>query len=429
MSLVSPHRPPHAPRRSRVRPGSLDLLAPIGGLAILLAAGTSTAQVTFSSVGVLTSGGSRASDTSADGTFVVGRSGSSSRAFRWTSAGGMADLGLPADANSAGANGISGDGSVVTGVVRFASGDRAFRWTEATGMQAIDLSPQASTASGTRVSGDGLVIVGLQFFSTGVRAFRWTTSAGLQDLGAPAGGTTSLASDVSGDGSVIAGEIGTPMGIRASRWTESTGFQDLGTLPPFNRSTALGISEDGSVIVGEVSRFLEVPPFIEVRPFRWSASEGMVELPSLRGGFVTAATDTSGDGSVIVGYGDVGPSTARRALMWTESLGVVDLREYLITEHGLDLSGWVLEQAEAVSADGGTVVGRGSFDGSSRGWVVSGLFEPPCPADLNDDGIVDATDLAILLAAWGGRGPADLDGNGVVDAADLAILLGAWGKC
>ncbi|MDZ4753419.1 MAG: dockerin type I domain-containing protein [Phycisphaerae bacterium] len=48
--------------------------------------------------------------------------------------------------------------------------------------------------------------------------------------------------------------------------------------------------------------------------------------------------------------------------------------------------------------------------------------------DLDGDGLVNATDLAILLGAWGSTkgSPADLDGNGAVDAADLAVLLGAW---
>lgn len=46
--------------------------------------------------------------------------------------------------------------------------------------------------------------------------------------------------------------------------------------------------------------------------------------------------------------------------------------------------------------------------------------------DLNGDGVVDGTDLAILLGAWGTSGPGDLNGDGVVDGADLAILLGAW---
>jgi Metallo-peptidase family M12 len=45
--------------------------------------------------------------------------------------------------------------------------------------------------------------------------------------------------------------------------------------------------------------------------------------------------------------------------------------------------------------------------------------------DLNGDGTVDATDLAILLGAWG-TPAADLDGDGTTSGPDLAILLGAW---
>ena len=49
--------------------------------------------------------------------------------------------------------------------------------------------------------------------------------------------------------------------------------------------------------------------------------------------------------------------------------------------------------------------------------------------DLDGDGVVDASDLAILLASFGpcANCAADLDGSGIVDAGDLAILLGNWG--
>ena len=63
------------------------------------------------------------------------------------------------------------------------------------------------------------------------------------------------------------------------------------------------------------------------------------------------------------------------------------------------------------------------------------LLEPSpdvgdCLADANDDGIVDATDLSILLGAWGSTADAgDLDQNGIVGGSDLAALLGAWGAC
>ena len=53
-----------------------------------------------------------------------------------------------------------------------------------------------------------------------------------------------------------------------------------------------------------------------------------------------------------------------------------------------------------------------------------------CPGDLNGDGTVDGTDLALLLAAWNSDDPtADVDGSGLVDGVDLATLLGDWGDC
>ncbi len=55
-------------------------------------------------------------------------------------------------------------------------------------------------------------------------------------------------------------------------------------------------------------------------------------------------------------------------------------------------------------------------------------FLPPAEAaDFNHDDCVDADDLAILLAGWGGSIRTDLNADGITDAGDLAILLAAWG--
>lgn len=58
-----------------------------------------------------------------------------------------------------------------------------------------------------------------------------------------------------------------------------------------------------------------------------------------------------------------------------------------------------------------------------------GLCSPPCPADVDQSGAVDAADLGVLLGAWGSAGIADLDLDGTVGASDLGVLLGAWGPC
>lgn len=51
--------------------------------------------------------------------------------------------------------------------------------------------------------------------------------------------------------------------------------------------------------------------------------------------------------------------------------------------------------------------------------------------DLNGDGVVDVSDLLILLGAWGhcplDNCVGDLNGDWIVDTADLLLLLGNWG--
>ena len=76
---------------------------------------------------------------SADGTTVVGTSGSANgvrEAFRWTKAGGMKGLGALGGATFfSDAYTVSGNGSAVVGESVSASGMEAFRWTQAAGMR------------------------------------------------------------------------------------------------------------------------------------------------------------------------------------------------------------------------------------------------------------------------------------------------------
>jgi YVTN family beta-propeller protein len=80
--------------------------------------------------------------------------------------------------------------------------------------------------------------------------------------------------------------------------------------------------------------------------------------------------------------------------------------------------------------------GDGFLDGDERAACsdpanAASVPGSPCRADLSDDdGVIGAADLAILLAAWGtAGGSADLDCDGSVGASDLSLLLSAWGAC
>ena len=54
--------------------------------------------------------------------------------------------------------------------------------------------------------------------------------------------------------------------------------------------------------------------------------------------------------------------------------------------------------------------------------------EPPSnPADLDQDGFVNAADLGLMLGGWGaGSTIGDLDGDGDTDSADVGLLLSDW---
>ncbi|MDZ4753537.1 MAG: M12 family metallo-peptidase [Phycisphaerae bacterium] len=64
--------------------------------------------------------------------------------------------------------------------------------------------------------------------------------------------------------------------------------------------------------------------------------------------------------------------------------------------------------------------------------IPDGCDTPECIADLDNSGVVDGGDLAILLGSWGAcpeKCPVDFNGDGVVNGSELAVLLGGWGPC
>ena len=53
-----------------------------------------------------------------------------------------------------------------------------------------------------------------------------------------------------------------------------------------------------------------------------------------------------------------------------------------------------------------------------------------CLGDINNDGMVNVSDLLAIIAAWGTNDPdTDLDGNGVVAVGDLLAAIANWGNC
>jgi len=81
---------------------------------------------------------------------------------------------------------------------------------------------------------------------------------------------------------------------------------------------------------------------------------------------------------------------------------------------------------------GDTFFCQNTPDNFAGPWIDLGGNQLNPVADLNCDGVVNVSDLLMLLGQWGTCAdpndcPADLNDDGVVNVSDLLILLGNWG--
>ena len=296
-------------------------------------------------------------------------------AFRWTVAGDMSDLGVLLGGDSSVANAVSADGSVVVGYsyvggrsVEDTTPTHAFRWTQAGGMADLGVLPGDSSSSANAVSADGSTVVGMSEVegsngAVSLHAFRWTQAGGMIDLGT-LGGKKAAAHGVSADGSVVVGESGAePEGTdHAFRWTQAGGMADLGVLPGDSSSMANAVSADGLVVVG----YSYSAKADAAHAFRWTEADGMIDLGVPPGARSSVANAVSADGSVIVGDSTEQPGGPTHPFRWTQAEGIKDLKKLLV-DAGINMTGINLDSAEAVSENGKYIVGEGVFD-------LSGFF-------------------------------------------------------
>jgi phosphodiesterase/alkaline phosphatase D-like protein len=143
--------------------------------------------------------------------------------------------------------------------------------------------------------------------------------------------------------------------------------------------------------------------------------------------------------SVISGYGysptgiqdpsimatfEVGGAVAAHHYGWTEFDVDAHTKALTVTTYGVD---WY-SPAEVI-ADPAAIIDR-PITVRQRFTVTPATPVRPCTADLNDDGVVDGTDLGTLIGQWNAAGGnADLNLDGRVDGADLGILVAEWGLC
>lgn len=213
------------------------------------------------------------------------------------------------------------------------------------------------------------------FYGT-LRVLRWTADGGAVYV---PGQSTDLRDSYrieasSSDGSMAAGNFQTSLGgssQNAFRWTANGGFMLLPEQPGGLSDTFVrDMTPDASILVGVGST--PPPSSGSDQAFRWTPTEGFVSLTSQSQYAQSDAFGVSADGSIIVGSAYVDEDLLEGgAFIWDSRRGNRFLTSLLEDDYGLDLSGWDLYWAAAVSADGRTIVGRGrSPAGVVQSWVA-----------------------------------------------------------
>jgi probable HAF family extracellular repeat protein len=315
---------------------------------------------------------SSAVDVSADGAAVAGYSYTvattpdDGRAVRWTSATGLQNLGTLPPLSGSLAVGISDDGLTVVGHTGVGRAVRPFHWTSNDGMILLPTLPGFTSGAALGISDDGSVIVGYnnEFSPANGARIPYASFWSGGNATALAPGAVSSCNAVNDDGTVMVGYVSGS----AVLWNPAGEVQHLGVLPGDTSASANAVSADGTIVGGYSYHSAD-----GTRAFRWTSTTGMQYLGRLPGGTRASISDMTADGSVLVGGADngVGP----RAILWSAPTNMVDLNIYF-TSLGVNLSGWTLTEASGISADGTTIVGVGTHDGQTRGWIVTGLPDP-----------------------------------------------------
>jgi probable HAF family extracellular repeat protein len=332
-------------------------------LGFILVIGVGNSQcgaASFRGLGFLQGGTcSEARGVSAKGMVVVGTSCTPSgvQAFRWTNDGGMKGVPVPTGLIKSWGVDVSADGNLILGQGRKSDGSpygyEGFLWNYASGCM-YHITAENRSIFVTGMTSDGSIVVGNEW-TEGTEGkytpYRWSPEGQVEYLnllydGEPATDVEA----VSADGRVIVGSklYDTYPFRRIIYWTEDE-------VLTFGAQTAIATSRNGAVVVGTVDN-LQTQLF---EAYRWSRDTGVILLGTCLPRHHSRAMDVSGDDLIIVGYVQSDSTDEQMAMMWDQKHGMRLLKDVLQNDLGLDLSGWKLTRALAISDDGSTIVGDG----------------------------------------------------------------------
>ena len=161
----------------------------------------------------------------------------------------------------------------------------------------------------------------------------------------------------------------------------------------------------------------------------------MVGLGDLPGGaFSSLVFSCTADGSIAVGTGTT--ASGDTAFIWDAANGMRRLQDVLVTDYGLDLSGWTLTSAFGVSDDGFVIAGNGiNPSGDPEGYVAILTFDCSDGIDNDGDGLTDfpsdpgcanASDTSEQDAGLPCDDGIDNDGDNLIDLQDPVCLVPTW---
>ncbi len=347
-----------------------------------------TNAATFHGLGMLPGGNdSFTTALSSDGKVAVGNAAMPIRdtftytSFRWTEASGMQSLGYsgfgPNKEDEA--NGVSADGSFIAGMLD--TGD-TYLWSQSSGLQPLP-TPSVNGSSWivawglpVGISSNGQTIVSTSIYPSFPpgSAICWigTNNYPIPVIDGQPYDNSAVA--VSDDGLVVTGLTATNGGGCAYRWTAASGVELLTDLSgSYTYSEADAMSRDGSIIVGFAYGFLGNSA---EQWFRWTAETGAVGIGNPHDGDRDRPYGVSNDGNTIVGgtggNSDFVNADTNDALIWRPRWGVRLLQDVLTNDYQLDLTGWHLTSARAVSTNGTVIVGNGfNPSGQREAWIAT----------------------------------------------------------
>ena len=320
------------------------------------------------------------------------------------------------------ASSVSADGSIVVGSIPDPEGlatSVAGMWTAEDGWVSLGYLPNAGTcpsrSNAYEISDDGSTVVGLSWEGCNGRAFKWTQANGMEELAVDGSGGC-RASVVSMDGSVIAGFCQGNFNRSPMMWDGETLEGSL--LDPSGDAEGewYGMSDDGGVLLGSVYMGGVDGVYDAVK---WTEVGGLEVIGngSLIGGWAGAPMDIADNGTVV-GFDFLLGN--RRA--WIQPGGVgplLELKSYIESLGAVVPAGQGLQVAQAISADGRTIIGH---TGGQGAWIIT--LTPDCVADRNDDGVLDFFDVQSFLSGFASSDPsADINGDSLFDFFDVLAYL------